>query len=108
VTPKEMTSLLGKGHSMAEISVMCGKSRGAVAGAIYRYRRKRVARVITASFAKPSPVMPIGFQDVVEKGLCRYISGDPAVNPSYCSSKAVKGAYCEYHYSACHRKVVVE
>ena len=112
MTPEEMTLLLEKGHSMSEISVMCDKSRGAVAGAIYRYRQKKgnavhVLEVVKKSRSiKSMPVFKntVDFQGVVERGDCRYITGDPAVNPSYCSSKAVKGAYCEYHYSVCHRK----
>ena len=110
MTPDQMIEKLNDGYTMAEIGGMCGKSRSAVSGAIYRYRKANDIELLIGKEkfqpVKYAAVDVSNFGAVLERNGCRYIAGDIKLGTAtYCSGGNDRKGYCERHFKICHKKM---
>ena len=116
MTPHAIYELSQSGMSMSEIGMKIGKTRSAIAGIIYRYRKKLdvVETPVDPVVIKPEPAKPAklppmdvsSFAEVLEHNRCRYIEGDMRKgNAVFCKEAASRNGFCEAHRAICYMKV---
>lgn len=112
MTPEKMYAMNMDGRSFNEIARRCGKTKGAVAGAIYRYRMANGLPSPTGCVASvpgvKAPDAPLGvssFAEAIDKKTCLYIAGDPRNGSAvYCGNERKAGKpYCEEHCAVCYK-----
>ena len=114
MTPHAIYELSQSGVSMSEIGKKIGKTRSAIAGIIYRYRKNLVAveTPVDPVVIKPEPIklppMDVSsFAEVLEHNRCRYIEGDMRKgNAVFCKEAASRNGFCEPHRAICYVKIV--
>lgn len=112
MTPQQIIHKMEtQGYSMGQIANELKRTRGSIAGAIHRYRKKHSIKAHGVRIGKEWQREEINlikgiddFMAVIEEKRCRYIKGDLRRNPIFCKNKAEKKYYCEDHFNTCHRR----
>jgi hypothetical protein len=128
MTPKEMCEALESGTTMDMIAKQIGKTKSAVSGAIYRYRKAHGLKTIRKK-AEPEPhyktqemkAAPItyasrktpmdkanmlAYESSILPNTCRNIDGDMrAGTATFCDKKCQPGSsYCPEHHARFYAK----
>lgn len=107
---EDVITLYDEGKPFSEIAVLCGKTRGQVAGIIFRYRKH--------STPKPEkPEVEVIIATETEKGVdlmnlkphsCRFPTFSNGNSHLFCGDTIHTGSYCEKHYKLTHTAIYIK
>lgn len=103
---EQVISLYKEGKSFLEIAAQCGKSKGQVAGIVFRYRKSLLPKPVKIETVfKPEPPREVE-ENVDIMGLKSYSCRFPvSVRENvhiFCGKNIVDGSYCKEHYQLTH------
>lgn len=101
----EIISLYKEGKPFSEIAVLCGRTRGQVAGVVFRHRRS-----LTLKPAKIEPA-PLELTIETEENVdlmdlkphsCRFPTSSRGSSHLFCGKMIHAGSYCKEHHELTH------